>query len=648
MIGRLFRSATAILISGLMVSGPMLAQTSDQAQGQNQPQGQSGNPAQAAPAPQAPPAAVAEAPGPASERKLALGPDYSNGKSWFPHFISPYTPARIELPILTNTPRIEQLIQDGKLMLSLEDAVSLALENNLNIYLQRFTPWIAETDLLRAKAGGIAVGIGNSANVVLGTPPSFAFDPVLSGTFLYQHAAYPVNNPFLSGIGFVITPSIFDLLQNTADVNFSYTQGFHAGTGVSVSITNIRTATNSPGTLFTPAWQPTLTVSLQQQLLKGFGTLANTRYIIEAKNTTKVAEWQFAQQVISSVVATETAYWELVYAIQNVKVEEAAVATSQRLYEDNQKQVEIGTLAPIEIVRANSQLATDRQNLIVAQTTQLQDETTLLNAITKDPLADSLAGIQIVPTTPLTDLPPQQLPPLQEAVQQAWQMRPEIQEAVLNLKNAGIEVKVTKNDLLPTLTLSGTYSSTSIAGDLSPVFASSVGGAPITNAGLADAYQTMFTNKYPTYLAQLTFAVPIRNRAAQADNARAQIDERQQEVQYRSLENSIVVAVRNAQIALEQDRAQVAAAQEARILAQETLDAEMKKYQLGASTTFLVIQDQRDLTAAQGTELRAKINLLEAQINYDQAMGQTLDVNHITVEDALRQASQGGESPLTH
>lgn len=637
MTGRYFQSALAIFLAWMMAAAPAFAQASGQARAQDSAPAQQSSDSQSQTAPPAAPQQPASPPANTPETpqapvpRVSFGPNYSNGRPIFPNFISPYTSPKIDLPVLTNSPRIDQLVQDGKLMLSIEDAVSLALENNLDIYLQRFTPWIAETDLLRAKAGGVAVGLGSSANVVLGAAPSFTFDPSLTGTLLYEHAAFPANNPFTTGTGQI--GQLFDILQNTAEANVTYTQGFHYGTGFQVSFQNVRTATNLPDTLLSPAWQPTITLTLQQQLLKGFGKLANTRYIIEAGNTTHVAELQLVTQVIASVTNTKNAYWELVYAGESVKVEEAAVATSQRLYEDNQKQVQIGTLAPIEIVRAESQLATDKQNLIVAQTVRLQDETSLLNLITKDPLSKGLVGIEIVPTTPIAALPEEQLPALDQAVQEAWQKRPELQSAQLNLKNAGIEVKATKNALLPSVTLFGQYATTSIAGDEVPISGVKTTLAP---TGLADAYSTMFSNKYPTYVAGFNFTVPVRNRFAQADAARAELDQRQLNVQYRQLQNQVVVGVRNAQIALTQDRAQVTAAERARVLAQETLDAEMKKYQLGASTTFLVIQDQRDLTAAEGTELRAKINLLEAEVNYDQALGRTLDVNRITVADSIR------------
>jgi outer membrane protein TolC len=603
--------------------------------------------------------------------KPTLGPDYSNGPRWFPNFISPYKSITMPEPTLTNSPRLDQLVQGDKLMLSLEDAISIALENNLDISVQRFTPWIAQTDLLRAKAGGVARGLGSSSNVVLGSGPSASFDPVFTTGVNWSRASIPVNNPFLSGTGTTTVPI---LTNYNANYNFGYTQGFHTGTVASIVFDNNRFSTTSTAQLFNPAVQSTMTFTVSQPLLNGFGILQNTRFILEAKNTVKVADSIFAQQVITTVSAVANDYWELVFARENVKVQEAAVGVSTKLYSDNKKQLEIGTMAPLDVLTAESQLATDQQNLIVAQTTKLQQETVLLVAITKNPLAANLNGVEIVPTTPISTPDVIENITLPDAVTEAWQKRPEIQQAELNLKNAGIEVKATRNALLPQLNIFGQYSATGLAGNQitrtqtptafapnpnspvvdqfgneisfpdpvvpAPVFAGTpiafLTNTKVTPGGLPDALHSMINNNFPTYAAGLNLTLPIRNRSAQADSARALLDERQQQVQYRSTQNIIVLNVRNALIALQQDRSQVAAAGKARELAQQTLDAEQKKYQLGSSTSYNVVLRSRDLTAAQGTELRAKANLEEAVVNFNQAMGRTLEVNHIIVADARR------------
>ena len=380
---------------------------------------------------------------------------------------------------------------------------------------------------------------------------------------------------------------------------------------------------------FNPAFTPTLTATLTQPLLNGFGLLPNTRYIIEQKNSIKVANSLFAQQVIAVVTQTSNDYWELVYDRENVKVQEAAVGVSQKLWEDNKKQLEIGTMAPLDVLTAESQLATDQQNLIVAQTTKLQQETVLLNDIAKNLLAKDVAGIEIVPTTPISIPDIVENIPLQDAVQEAWRKRPELYQADLNLKNSEIEVKVLRNALLPSLNayvqyqsqgLNGTGFNTSevsgsfVADTAAPLVDANgnvilIGGNPafsglpattttITHGGVGDALSQVFRNQYPVYSAGVTLTMPLRNRSAQADSARAQFDERQQRVQYRQTENTIVINVRNTMIALQQDRSQVAAAEKARNLAQQTLDAEQKKYQLGSSTSYQVVLRSRDLTSA--------------------------------------------------
>jgi len=606
---------------------------------------------------------------PAPTRSLSFGPDYSKGVGFFPDVLAPYRPIRMPAPMLTNTPRLDQLMQDGKLMLSLDDAISIALENNLDIAVQRFTPWIAETQLLKAKAGGVPQS-GTAQQVVLGSGPSASFDPVFTSNLNWSRASIPVNNPFISGTG---TTALTALTNYNANVNFGYSQGFHTGTNVSIAFDNNRSSTTSTVNLFNPSVQSTMIFTVSQPLLNGFGFLPNTRFIIEAKNTLKAAESQFQQQVITTITQVATDYWELAFARENVKVQEAAVGVSTKLYEDNKKQLEIGTMAPLDVLTAESQLATDTQNLIVAQTTKLQDETVLLVAITKNPLAANLTGVEIVPTTSIAIPDTVENLPLGDAVREAWQKRPEITQAELNLKNAGIEVRATRNSLLPSLNLFGQYSATGLAGNATvPTSTTPTGFTAITTSpvvdvngnpfsvgnpgppgvlafvgspifattvkpgGLGDALSNVINNNFPTYAAGINLTLPLRNRSAQADSARALLDERQLEVQYRQLQNSIVLNVRNAIIALQQDRAQVAAAEKARILAQQTLDAEQKKYQLGTSTSYNVVLRARDLTSAQGTELRAKANLEEAVVNFNQAMGRTLEANHIVVAGARK------------
>ncbi len=663
MNGSLRHVAVALLTAASLIVAPAYSQA-QQGQNQSQAQQQQGqNAAGEQPASQPGAQTGSAASEPTRNLREGMGADYSTGKPMFPNPFAPYAPRSMPEPMLTNSTRLDQLIHDGKLMLSLDDAISLALENNLNIFVERFAPWIAETQLLKAQAGGVPQSF-STQQVVLGSSPSVSFDPIVSIGYQWQHANIPVNNPFISGTG---SSNILVVNQNTSGVNFGYTQGFHTGTNFSVTLDTPRSATNEPDVFFNPAFSPVLTATLTQPLLNGFGLLPNTRYIIEQKNSIKVANSLFAQQVIAVVTQTSNDYWELVYDRQNVKVQEAAVGVSQKLWEDNKKQLEIGTMAPLDVLTAESQLATDQQNLIVAQTTKLQQETVLLNDIAKNLLAKDVAGIEIVPTTAISTPDVVENIPLQDAVQEAWRKRPELYQADLNLKNSQIEVKVLRNALLPSLNayvqyqsqgLNGTgfntteSNTTFVADPASPLVDANgvpilIGGnavfagvpastTAVTHGGVGDALSQVFKNQYPTYSAGVTLTMPLRNRSAQADSARAQFDERQLRVQYRQTENTIVINVRNAIIALQQDRSQVVAAEKARSLAQQTLDAEQKKYQLGSSTSYQVVLRSRDLTQAQGTALRAQANLAEALVNFNQAMGRTLEVQHITVAEAMR------------
>ncbi|HTZ47914.1 MAG TPA: TolC family protein [Verrucomicrobiae bacterium] len=658
------RVAMAALLSGMLVVTPALAAVQ---------QGQEGSPAAMQQTQEGaqgtPPGQTTEAPS-SLPRSVSLGPDYSIPKPFFPNIIEPYTPRHVEEPMMTNTPKLDQLVKDGKVYLSLDDAISIALEDNLDISVQRFTPWIAETQLLKAKAGGIPQ-TGSTQQVVLGSAPSVSFDPILTSSLSTTKFTSPVNNPFLSGTG-TLTSTVGGH-QDT--YNFGYSQGFHLGTNVSLTFDNTRSSTTVTDVLYNPAVQSTVTFTVTQPLLNGFGLLPNTRYILEAKNSIKDATSIFTQQVITTVTAVATDYWELVYARENVKVAEAAVGVDEKLYNDNKKQLEIGTMAPLDVLTAESQLASDQQVLVQAQTTQLQDETVLLVAITKEPLAGNLAGIEIIPTTSIS-LPEAENVTLESAVKEAWANRPELQQAGFSLANSKIEVKATKNELLPSLNLYGQYSQTGLAGNAVAVTETATGyaadlqspilmannappptplylGEPtgftttsqvVKTGGLGDALDSMIHYNFPTATGGISLTLPIRNRSAQADNARSLLDERQQQVQYQSTKNAIVLNVRNALIALTQDRAAVAAAQKARTLAQQTLDDEQKKYQLGTSTSYNVVLRARDLTAAEGTELRDKINLIEAELNFNEAVGRTLQTNHIIVADALR--GKTGRDPL--
>lgn len=585
--------------------------------------------------------------------------DYTRSPKFVPKFWVPYTSTYVEPGVLANSPRLEQLIHDGKLELSLQDAIALALENSMDIAVSRYNPWIADVSLLKTRAGGYSYGtpgsiaVGSTANL-----PELYYDPILSQTFSFADVTTPINNPFISGTagtgvsGGVATAA--PLISHSATYNTQYQQWFDLGTYFNVSWNNNRASSNAAN-FFNPYVQSSLVVSLSQPLLAGAGRFVNRRNIIIAENNRKIADLAFAQQAITTTTNTVNAYWELAYARENVKVQQQAVTVAEKLYNDNKKQLEIGTMAPLDVTRAESELASDRTNLIVAQTTQLQDELVLKNYISKDPTASNLLNVEIIPTD--KPAPPGAIEPpsFEDALKEAFQKRPDVLEQAFNLKNAGVDVRATKNALLPTATLGLQYSSSGLAGNSSISGASTVvPGQPVVDAtgmpvpglflpstvpnvvglskqGFGTAQSQIFRNNFPLYAAQLTLSLPIRNRANQADNIHAQLIERQFEAQVQQIKNNAVLDVRNTTIALQQGRAQVESASKARELQQQTFDAEEKKYKLGASTVYNVILTQRDLITAQGSELRALANLAEAKANYERALGRTLEVNNVTI-----------------
>jgi len=551
---------------------------------------------------------------------------YGKAPSAFPNLLAPYRPISIPQSAIANSPRIDQLVHDGRLALRLQDAVALALENSMDLVVQRYDTWFAESDILQAEGGGLPQGVsGASIRQSTANLPSLNLDPTLSSSLSYNSQTAPVNNPLTSGTG--TTAVATSLSTHTAQYNLQYSQGFATGTTMNVAWNNSRASSTSQSNLFNPYIQSALTISFNQQLLNGFGRSVNRRNILIAKNNAKIADLTFRQQVITTLTNLITAYWELVYARENVRVQQQAVAVSGKLFNDNKKQLEIGTMAPLDVIRAESQLASDQQNLIVAETTRLQDEQTLKNAISKNPFAHNLVDLEIVPLDEPKAPESVEAASLEEAVKEALANRPDLLEQQYNLANAGIDARATANALRPTATLTAQYSSEGLAGN-------SALANGVSYQGFGDTQSQIFHNQYPEYAVGLNISIPIRNRSAQATNQRAILQQRQIEAQLQQLKNSALLDVRKAYIALQQGRARIQAASKARQLQEQTFSSEQKKYQLGASTVYNVILTQRDLVSAQGSELRAMADLVEAKANYERAVGRTLEVNGVTVADA--------------
>src|SRR5258706_725767 len=591
---------------------------------------------------------------------------YTNSPGLWPNITAPYRTWYVNPGALSNSPRLAQLIQSGKMNLSLQDAIALALENSMDIVVQRYNPWMADASILKTKAGGFGYGVPGSLSVgSTANLPSLIFDPYLTQTISITSALIPVNTRFTSGTG-TGTNGIAALGVHQNIYNTAFSQGFSTGTTLNVFWDNPRSSSSSAFTLFDPSVQSTIGVSFAQQLLQGVGRNVTRRNILVAKNNRKIADLAFAQQAITTVTNTITAYWELVYARQNVDVQQQAVTVAEKLYNDNKKQLEIGTMAPLDVTRAESELATDHQNLIVAQTAQLQQEQTLKNAISKDPLATNFVNVHLVPSDKPTPPAAIEAPSFEDALREAFAKRPDLQEQFYNLKNADIDVRATKNALLPTATLNARYGSQGLSGNSAVLTNTTIAGSAVVGAngqpvtvldsggnsvqiflpatsstvastkqdGFGTAQSQIFHSDFPDYAVYLNLQVPIRNRSAQADSQRSILTRRQQQAVMQQLRNSALLDVRNPYIALVQDRARVEAAAKASELQRQTFDAEQKKYQLGASTVYNVILTQRDFITAKGTELRALADLGEAKANYERAIGRTLETNRVTIADA--------------
>ncbi len=618
-------------------------------------------------------AASAQGPAPAQEAQQPPAPaqsaeqfrmhlydqDYTNGPRVFPNIFKPYAQTRLPQEVQENAPTLDQLIQGGKLVLSLQDAVQLALQNNLDISVQRWMTYQADAAVLNAKAG---------PGFLTPTGQFVSFDPFFNSTLSWFRSSTPINNAFTTGS---LAAAVVPLNTQQAVGNVSYGQAFPTGSAFSVSLNNTRISQTPTASFLNPSINSQMTLQFQQNLLQGFGYTPNLRFLRVARINRKQADLQFEQQLITTVVAVMTQYYELVFAQQDVGVKEKTLALDEKLYRDNKRQVEIGTLAPIEITRAESEVASAKGALITAQTLALQQETLLKQLIFRNVMDQRVAEISIV----ATDKPDENLLvpeiTLGAAVGEATASRPDVKQAMLDLDAKKIVVKATRNLLLPSLTLAGQYSTQGLGGNAKvtapgtpgaftatgdpivtaagsgmPGTPAMIGGSEVFNSfptpgattiipgGLHDSLAQVFQSDFPTYGVSLNLSIPIRNRAAQAANITALLQARQSAATLQRLRNTVAVDVRNAQITLAQDKAAVEANIRARILAEQTLDAEQKKFLLGASTTFLVIQAERDLATARSTEVRSLANLAEAKVQFDRALGRTLSVNRIDVADA--------------
>jgi outer membrane protein TolC len=570
-----------------------------------------------------------------------------------------------------NSPRLDELTRGGKLYLSLADAIALAIENNLDIAYARYDPLKADTDILRAQSGGQLRGVqtqistlstgqsasggggrggdvtgidtraggGGQGTASVGDASTFFgtavpnLDPRITGGIDWGHFSNPQTSDFVTGTN--------TFVSETSNSNLALRQGFLTGASAALSWNNRRSITNSQRSNFNPNIASNIGINITQPLIQGFGRSLNSRIIRVAKNNREITDLAFKQQVISTVAQIQNLYWDLVTFIADVRGREEDLKRAEKLYADNKRRVEIGTLAPIEIIRAEAEVATAEQNLTAAITAVQQQENTLKNAISKNGLASpSLLEVEIVPTDRIEVPASEQVQPIQELMELALRARPEILQSRMQLVNRDINLSGVRNSLLPELNVTGDFTNNGLAGQVNDLFRPLPGevvAAPpeFFLGGLGTSLGQTFRRNFPDYQIALQLRIPLKNRQAKADLAASLLERRQAEIRLRQSENSIRRDVQDALIGLRQARAQYAAAQKSRILQEKTVEAEQKKFNLGASTTFEIVQAQRDLAFSRTDEIRAQNNYIKARIGLDLSTGQTLDKSNISIDEAM-------------
>lgn len=590
--------------------------------------------------------------------------DYSKPASHFPSLVGPYFAHQVPQPSFGNAPRIESLLKDGTLRLSLSDAVTLALENNLDLAIARFNLSIADTDIMRTKAGqsvrGVATGLvqgtpgGGVGGFGSGAPGAGAggtsggaggagggasglvestlgvgtnidsFDPVINGGMNIEHATFPESSTVLTGV-----PT---LQQHAGVANFSYAQGFGSGTLLTLGFNNQRVTTNSLFSILSPELDSTFRLTLRQHLLAGFGFGPNLRFIRIARNNREISDVAFRGQVIATVSQIQNIYWDLVNAFEDVKVKERSLEVAEKTLSDDREQVKIGAIAPMEVMKAESEESSRNQDLLLSQNGLKLQELLMKNAITRDLSDPVLASASVVPTDTMSIPEQEPVTPLQDLIGDAQAHRPELAEARMDLNNRDISRKSATNALRPAVDLVAWYGAYGLAGQQNPKFT----GPTVPASGFSDAFSALFKNNSPDYAVGLSVSIPLRNRAAQADQIRSQLEYRQAQLHLQQLQNQIGIEVRNAQFALLQNRSLVDAARKARDLAQQTFDIEQKKKALGASTSNLVLQADRDLAQAESNFVAAMSTYEKSRVELDRATGLSLTRTGIQIEDAMR------------
>jgi outer membrane protein TolC len=576
-----------------------------------------------------------------------------------------YASDTVPEPALANSSRIDQLARDGKLYLSLKDAIDLALEDNLDLAIARYNLPIANTDILRTQAGGFFRGV--NTGVVQGTPgggvggfgtgaPGAGAGGTTSGaggagagasglvqSTLGTGTAVSSYDPFLSlsgGDEHLTSPEanrqiygVQSLQANTVQVNANFSQAFSTGTSINFSLSNSRQTTNSPNFNLSPTLSSAFRFQIQQELLAGFGLLPNLRYLYIARNNKKISDIAFKDQVIATVTQIENIYWDLVSAYEQTQVNEQSTAFARQTLENTKKQLELQAVPAMDVMRAEAEVSKREQDLTVARTSLQLQETLMKNAITKSLDDPVLEAMPVIPTDKMQTIGIQTAQTVQDLITTAQHNRPDLAESDVDLVNRQISRRAASNALLPSLSLVAFYGGSGLGGPLNPVFiGQNVSSVPTSFVG---AVQDAFNNSSPDYYVGLNLNIPFRNRVAKADQYRSELEYRQAELRMEQLKKQVRIEVRNAQFALDQTAARVEAARKARDLAQRTFDITKKEQELGAGSIYQTLTGQRDLALAELDLVSAMTIYEKAKVELDRATGTTLEHNGILIQDAI-------------
>jgi outer membrane protein TolC len=593
--------------------------------------------------------------------------DYTKAHGFFPNPIKIFTGPDVPAANFMNSLRLNDLVKNGKIYLSLSDAITLALENNYDLAIARYNLDIADTDLLRARAGSTLRGVnsglventlggttqtitvgggpgGTSAGAATGSsglvvstdgagPLPENLDPYVTGTVQLERARAPQANPLFAG-------NEPDITTNTNQYNFTYNQGFVTGTNLQVGLTNSRTTTTSPNSSYSPLLQSVFKATATQHLLNGGGIWVNRRFIQEAIYDRRITDSAFRQQILYTVNQIENIYWSLVSSYEDLQAKERALEQSSKVAADDRKQLEIGTMAPLDVVTADSSVAADKQALISSQSNLNYQQLIIKQAIARNLNDPALIAAPIIPTdrVSLEELP-EEKQTADELAKIAFQQRPELEQAVLSIKKDEITLRGAKNALLPVLDGYAFYGSSALGGHQSPyakdfLTDTAYPAGTFPTIGYGTVLENLFNSRDPDKGVGFNLNIPLRNRTAQADRARSLIEYRQAQLRLEQLYTEIKMQVINQQFALTNDRAAVLAAEASQKFNAQSLDAEQKKLHLGASTTALVLQQSRNLATAENSLTAARAAYAKDRASLYQLLATTLQHYGINLNEA--------------